>query len=84
MSFSSPRGANSRNSAELRHLSDLTRVFLRCLFDSRVGNCDIAAMIRILSAKVRRVQAFSNCGSERGARYRVQGFGYAPPCQRLA
>ena len=31
MSFSSSRSVNSRNFAERRHLSDLTRVFFRCL-----------------------------------------------------
>ena len=38
-------GASSRNSGGALHLLDPTRYFFRCLFDSRRGNCGIAAMI---------------------------------------
>jgi hypothetical protein len=54
-SFSSEGGMDSRNSGGCRHLFDLTRLFFRCLFDSRRGNCGIPALIRISFAKARKV-----------------------------
>jgi hypothetical protein len=52
-SFSFSWGATSNDSFARTHPSDLARVFFRCLFDPRRGNCGIAAMIRIFSAKTR-------------------------------
>jgi hypothetical protein len=46
-SSSSVHRLDSRNFGGEPHLFDLTRVFFRCLFDSRRGNCGIAAMIRV-------------------------------------
>jgi hypothetical protein len=59
-SFSSPRGAISRNSGGGRHLLDPMKNFYRALFDTRRGNCDRAAMISIFSAKKLIVWTFSN------------------------
>jgi hypothetical protein len=39
-SFSSPRGANSRNSAGLSYPFEMAKVFFRSLFDSRARKCD--------------------------------------------
>jgi hypothetical protein len=50
------------------------RIISRCLFDSQRGNCDIAAMIRISSAKVRRVRRFS---TSEFARIKASNPGYA-------
>src|SRR6185437_8916952 len=63
-SFSSQRGADSRNSGGRRYPIDVTRIFFRCLFDSPRRNCGIAAMVRIIVAKVRRVRAFLNWDNE--------------------
>jgi hypothetical protein len=46
-SFSSPGGANSRNSGGTRHLSDPTRIFFAGCLIRRRENCGITAMIRV-------------------------------------
>ena len=56
-SFSSPRGANSRNSGGASHPVDGTRIFF-CLFDSRARKLRHCCHDLQFSAKARRIQAF--------------------------
>jgi hypothetical protein len=48
----------------------MAKVFFRSLFDSRTRKCDTPAMIRLFLAKIVRMQEFSKCGGEIGARGR--------------
>jgi hypothetical protein len=62
-SFSSPRGASSRNSIARRRRTDLMGFFLCALFDSQRRNCDWQFDSLFFEAKARSVLTFFNCGN---------------------